>query len=157
MRTPHRPDGTRFFARVIAAILECPRCGTVQGFGPGLKIRQARWDSRSSSLRCSDCGISVTIGMLAWPRLTGGADPKTRPRDQVPNERQLAQLRALASGIWMGPEHAKRRHRPDDTNITALCTCKPGTEYTEQRDHNCPLHADPYVVAPFVDDEGDPL
>lgn len=130
-RTSHLPTGTRFFARVRAAILECPRCGTVLQFGQGKPTTVAgtghrcAWDKRTARLRCSDCGLVLMIGLLAWPVRKGGGKVASLPRDQVPNERQLAQLRAEASGFWLPEEQAQRRARAEDTNITSNDTGEP--------------------------------
>ena len=146
MRLPYPPsNATRFFARVHSAIFECPRCGIVYRFSP--KHSGGVWDRQTCTFTCYRCHLTCIIGMICWPvkrgrpgAKAGDAGGPTIPKDQVPNERQLAQLRARAGGWWMPPEMKKKRRRPDDTNITAACTCKPGTECTDAGDPNCPIH-----------------
>lgn len=83
----------------------------------------------------------LIIGLIAWPVGLGGGTA-TIPRDQVPNERQLGQLRAEAGGWWMPEQTRKKAHRPDDTNITARCSCAPGKENTSGQDPGCPIHGE---------------
>ena len=129
------PAGTRFFARVHSATCECPRCGRVLSFGQSRKLN-ATWDKRTARLTCPSCGLVSLVALLLWP--VGGGQ-RTIPRDQVPNERQLAEMRAQASGWWLA--EIKRGRRPDDSNITAGCSCRYGTEgQRESEDPQCPLH-----------------
>lgn len=152
-RLPHPPaDATRFFGRVTAATMECPRCGTVLHLADGGRqaIRRARrhhrspaagWNPLTSRLECPACELVMLIGLLAWPVGRGGTHgAQTVPRDQVPNERQLSQLRQEAGGWWMPQETRKPRYRPDDSNITAACICRPGAENTTAQDPECPIH-----------------
>lgn len=118
-RAPHPPgDSTRFFARVTGAVFECPRCGKLYRFGqkvPGADDN-ARFDKRTSRFQCTECGRQFIFGLLCWPVGPDNRTP-TMPRDQVPNERQLAQMRAEGSvGYWM--HEKKPRYRADDTNLT---------------------------------------
>lgn len=166
-RTADPPDGDRFFARILAAMLECPRCGWLDSFHwrrlsrlpTNLRSRRMEdktpgWDPTTASWRCGQCGLLVTLGVLAWPLLPVGSRATSRPRDQVPNERELAQLRARGSGIWLPQAQAIPRHRAPDTNITAKCTCLPpalgthasgawtGEPREDERDPACLIHGD---------------
>jgi len=141
MRVPHPPEATRFFARVRQAILECPRCGTVIRIQPKryAQRRAVMWDASSSRLTCHHCGKTYVVGLIAWPVQQGGGavgnpEGASRPRDQVPNERQLSEMRAEGAGWWMPDTEKKRRVRPDDTNVTASCTCG------AVADPHCPIH-----------------
>ena len=147
MRLPHPPpSATRFFARPLSGWLECPKCGKLLYFQSSQGGRQrtnASWDARTSRLACPECGLVLVIGLIAWPVKHGAR--RTAPRDQVPNERQLAQLRSMGgegAGWWMPREQAKGAFRPEDTNITAACTCRAGTENTTAQDVNCPIHGE---------------
>jgi hypothetical protein len=128
----------------VPATWSVPRCGRLLAFGTG-RSGGCRWDKRTNRIECFECGLVLMLGLLAWP-IRRGAAFLTPPRDQVPQERQLAQLRAITAlgpvgaGWWM-PEHMRKpRWRMDDTNITAACTCQPGTENTTAQDPNCPIH-----------------
>lgn len=92
------------------------------GRQPGLKVT-ATWDPTTSRVKCRSCGKSYLIGLIAWPVRAGGWSQGTKPMDQVPNERQLAQMRAEAGGYWMDDELAQPRYKPEHTNITVKCTC----------------------------------
>ena len=45
-------------------------------------------------MTCPACHLTCVIGLIAWPVKRGGRGARTIPRDQVPSERELAQLRA---------------------------------------------------------------
>lgn len=147
-RPVHLPDATRFFARVRSGVLECPKCGEMLTFasGPSKNRRGSTsgWHSESSSLTCWNCQRTYVIGLIAWPVKRGGA--RTLPRDQVPNERQLAQLRAMGgsgAGWWMPQSEAKKPKRPDSTNITAGCSCREQSDGTPALDDpKCPVHGE---------------
>jgi hypothetical protein len=122
----------------------------VQGFSEANQSkvgRKTNWDKRTSTLKCCDCGLTLTIGLLAWPRKIGGKGTTTRPADQVPSERQLVQIRNLGGGLWMPEGQAKSKWRAEDTNYTAGCTCpedwprKPSTE-APTVDPDCPIHGE---------------
>lgn len=149
------PVGDRFFARVLSARLECPRCGFLDQFGPASRSRGDRgnperrrkgrtplgWNPVTGRWQCPSCRMTFVLGILAWPVASGGsAGPATLPRDQVPSYRQLAQLRAQGGGLWM--RGALKGFRATGANIAAGCTCKPGAHYTDAADPACPLRDD---------------
>lgn len=141
-RTPHPPDeAQRFFARVLGAVFECPKCGYLYKFGPGQADRthNARYDPRTSRFQCDKCGLTLMFGLLAWPVEKGDPRPPTLPRDQVPTPRQVAELRQAEHGWWM--VKPKRRHRAEDTNQTAACLCVgSGGAGGVVWNPDCPLH-----------------
>src|SRR5438128_6423360 len=150
MRLPHPPPGaTRFFAKPISAWVECPRCGKLLYFGSGWgsKHSNAEWDPRTGRLKCPSsggqgCGKVFLVGIILWPVAAGAR--QTTPRDQVPNERQLAQMRSWGgegAGWWMAEEQAKAAFRPDDTNVTAGCTCREIGGGRLSFTPGCPLHS----------------
>ncbi len=133
-RLPHLPTATRFYARVLACQFECPRCGHLiqigrQGRNRGLDQAQSSqtaggdWDATTARVKCRVCRLTLLLGLLAWPVRAGGWTSVTKPMDQVPNERQLAELRGEAGGFWMPEEMAQPRFKPEHTNITAKCCC----------------------------------
>src|ERR1700694_5895294 len=84
-RLPHPPsDATRFYTRVRAGDLECPRCGRVLAFGTG-RSHGCYWHKRMNRLECFECGLVLALGLLAWP-IRRGTGPLTVARDQVPHE-----------------------------------------------------------------------
>jgi ribosomal protein S27AE len=165
MRLPHLPSGvTRFWAKPLAFYMECPRCGTViyaqttrrsspAGSPRGEPTKDQRgWDPKTGRLKCPNCGLVVVVGLIAWPTLPKGGVPRTAPQDQVPGERENAQLRAMGgegAGWWMPKEKAIKAFRPEHTNITAKCTCRYITPYDKRLkefwevDPNCAIHAEP--------------
>lgn len=153
MRLPAPPaNATRFFARPLAGILECPRCGQILSFSNTGKRRRGStkgWNPQTSELTCWDCGKSVVIGLIAWPVLER-SHGRTLPRDQVPNERQLAQMRNMeglgpgGAGWWMPKDQALKARRVYHSNITTGCNCGENSDGTPKRppSHNCPIHGD---------------
>ena len=129
----------------------------VSGFGRSLAVFEWRLiifnrELIEKNLRLDE-KLSVTIfsrdaevlhKIITRARLPRVDDMMKVYRDQVPNERQLAQLRAMGelgqggsgAGWWMPKDQAKAARRPDDTNVTAGCTC--GEAGIEEED--CPLH-----------------
>lgn len=155
MRLPHPPAGaTRFFARPLAGLLECPRCGQVLSFSstahPGWKSTKG-WNPHTGRLQCWACKYTFVLGLIAWPVRSAGPKARTVPRDQVPNERQLVQMRNMSelggsgAGWWMPKDQALTPHRPEHSNITAGCTCperSDGGPDLSRRDRACPSHGD---------------
>ncbi len=165
MRTVQPPPGDRFFARLLAVLLECPACGFLDSFQwRKLSLREVNrrrrkavhtkgtrkterqldrhgWDAARGTWRCPQCARAFVLGLLAWPAPPRGE--ATRPRDQVPTERELTQLRAQRlEGLWLPDAMRQVGRRHEHSNITAACTCKRGTAYTNQRDRGCPIHGD---------------
>jgi len=128
MTPPHPRElgATRFFARIVGADLECPHCGKVYRLRAANDRRlstrvRSIWDPRTSTFTCASkagCQRKFVLGVLAWdkPRgITGGAVPA----DQVPNMRQLAELRADGDGWWM-PEGTHTTGRMDMANLAVV-------------------------------------
>lgn len=125
---PRELGATRFFARLIAFDIECPRCGKV------FRVRRANrhklsavaldesehtWNPTTARLVCTGkdgCQKEYILGVLAWdpPR---GARAGALPPDQVPTHRQLAELRQEGQGHWM-PNHSQGRLDPSNIAIT---------------------------------------
>ena len=148
------PIGDRFFARLYAARLECPRCGFLDDFQtrgavkglPGSPLRRFRarrspqsWNPHTGRWQCPSCRMTFVLGILAWPP-GKGPGARSLARDQVLSPRQLAQARAQGGGLWM--RAAIKGYRAEGVNIAPGCTCKPGCHWTDQADPGCPLRDD---------------
>lgn len=109
---------TRFFARVERATLECPRCGSV--YQISARTKSANFDPMTARFHCTTDGCKRTyvIGIVAWPIIPAPKVASATPRDQVPNERQLAALRKEGGGWWLADEAGQRYARPYETNLT---------------------------------------
>lgn len=113
LAAPHPRDlgATRFWARIQALDLECPRCGKV------FRLRTARasrlrpvrlgvrhvWHPATQTFTCAGrdgCLKQFRLGVLAWepPR---GKRAGAVAEDLIPSPRELAQLRAEGEGWWM--------------------------------------------------------
>lgn len=124
---PRELGATRFFARLIAFDLECPRCGKVfrvrrlsrtKLSAVALDEHEHTWNPTTARFVCTGkdgCQKEYILGMLAWdpPR---GARAGALPTDQVPTHRQLAELRQEGQGHWM-PNH--NMGRMNASNIAA--------------------------------------
>lgn len=116
---PRELGATRFFARLIALDVECPRCGKVfrirrlnkhklsaRALDEGkdsITATKHTWNPTTARLVCTGkdgCQKEYVLGVLAWepPR---GARAGALPTDQVPTHRQLAELRQEGQGHWM--------------------------------------------------------
>ena len=109
---PRELGATRFFARLIAFDLECPRCGKVFSIRRlnrhkmstvALDEAAHTWNPTTARFTCTGkdgCQKVYVLGLLAWepPR---GARAGALPIDQVPMPRQLAELRQDGQGHWM--------------------------------------------------------
>ena len=118
LRHPHPRElgATRFFARLIAFDLECPRCGKVFRVRRLNRHKMAArvldddtrhpyhtWNPTTARFTCTGkdgCQKTFVLGLLAWepPK---GARAGALPVDHVPTHRQLAELRAEGQGHWM--------------------------------------------------------
>lgn len=116
---PRELGATRFFARLIAFDLECPRCGKV------FRIRRLNrhklaaraldesahtWNPTTARFTCvgkDGCQKTFVLGLLAWEPPKGARSLST-PTDQVPTWRQLAEMRAEGQGHWMPHQPAGR-------------------------------------------------
>lgn len=135
----------RFFARLASFDLECPHCGDVyqirygqakklSGKGRYRATRHPNWDPWTARFTCTnkDCGRSYVLGILAWPVKSGAHHVASAPpADQVPNARQLAQMRKEGGGWWMEEGEGQRYARPHETNLT---TEEDRSEHDEDED-----------------------
>lgn len=109
---PLKPE-QRFFGRLQAFEMECPRCGRLLLVGKGrthdhlynrvTSVMQCpKWNPRDETTvvtRHPGCGMKFLIGIVAWP-MRHGYQPKERPPDHVPTDRQLNEIRQSARGVW---------------------------------------------------------
>lgn len=96
---------SRFYAVPLAGRMECPQCSYLIIWGVGQqksRTDQRYWNPVGSVLTCPQCKKVYHLGLLAWP---GGSRVTTAlegtPSDQVPNLRQLAELRQRTGGWWV--------------------------------------------------------
>jgi len=108
---PRELGATRFFARLIAFDLECPRCGKVYRIVRKSNRRLSAqalegghtWNPTTARFVCTGkdgCHATYVLGILAW-NPSVGAKAEATPEDQVPTYQQLAALRAEGQGHWM--------------------------------------------------------
>lgn len=149
---PRDLGATRFFARVLSFVAECPHCGYV------VKVRRsnrtgstpaAQWDPSTARWTCPRCEWVYSVGMLAWPAQRG-AGAQALPDDQVPGPRQLAQLRTDGDGWWM-PDALKAPGRLETSNLTA----GPRPEPEDPLDLELALRPPDGLHHPWNPDEGD--
>ncbi len=111
-----QPTTVRFFARVRAFDLACPRCGTLYKIGIGSKTQRC-WSDRLMRFDCFKCHWRAIIGIVAWPVPKGKRMNKfglNVPIDATPNVREAQELRhALGSGLWMGDGLESGRDRAE--------------------------------------------
>lgn len=124
---PRELGATRFFARLIAFDLECPRCGKVFRIrrlnrhklaARALDESEHTWNPTTARFTCTGkdgCQKEYVLGVLAWdpPK---GARANALPTDQVPTHRQLAGMRQDGQGQWMPHHHAGRMTTSNITN-----------------------------------------
>jgi hypothetical protein len=124
--------GKRFFGRIRAFDLACPRCDQVYQVGQGSRTMCA-WDKRTSRFRCvCGCGLRMNLGILGWNVSLG---PGFTPADASPlNADQAAQLRDLTRGIFLGE---KLPYKGDQNRVIGetACSC-----VRIDFDPGCPLH-----------------
>jgi hypothetical protein len=124
---PKIQKSTRFFARLLSFDMECPRCGDVISIRAGYdrrdKKRNPAWDPATARFRCQNkaCNKTCVLGILAWP-VSKGHSAKQIPLDQIPNARQLAELRKEGWGWWLPDEMRIRHRQPHTTNLTTELT-----------------------------------
>lgn len=134
----------RLFARILSAHVECPRCAGLISFGNGLARTRANARDRNQPgsrsrfpfnrtiaiLSCPRCGKRCQLGVIMW---SIDRTRTRRPIDQIPNTRQLAELRQYAHGFYI-PE-SKSSAQPTNRYVDAECTCSPLPWRAE-----CPVH-----------------
>lgn len=133
-----RQDGDRFYARLKAFAIECPRCGELYIVGNrtgGPKV----YDFKTQRFTCATkaCGLHLQLGILAWPILQG-----THPAasaDTVPTWRQAQRLRELMA---LGIQESNPRAGKDPVNRTLRgeCRCRPLEPRGLYTHPECPVH-----------------
>lgn len=108
----------RFFARLEGFSLECPHCGKV--YVVRTRTHTRNWDPFTARFQCTEavCMRSYVLGIVAWPIIAVSRVASATPADQVPNHRQVAQLRKEGGGWWMADKEGIKQVRPDETNLT---------------------------------------
>jgi len=123
--------GRRFFGRIRAFDLACPRCDQVYQVGQGSRTKRA-WDKQTGRFRCvCGCGLRMNLGILGWNVSLG---PGFTPADAIPlNPYQALQLRELTRAVFVGK---KLPYRGDQNRvIDAECSC-----IRIEHDSECLLH-----------------
>jgi len=141
----------RFFAKVLAFVCVCPRCGQLVESRvpprPGRSLRQQltqRPPKRRSSRRgaynpyngrltCPRCTRQFGVGLVLYAvPLNGGTGTPEPAPDQWPNKAEVQAMIDYSAGML-----ALRREQPGDARnlaIRAACTCGVHTE------PGCPVH-----------------
>lgn len=91
-----RVIGIRMFARVRAFDIACPKCDQVHTVRAGAGRTRA-WNPRLALFKCTGCGLTLLIGVVAWRISPGGA--RKIPTDWVPDLKQALELRELLGRI----------------------------------------------------------
>lgn len=119
----------RFFARILAADISCPDCGEVHSLS--LNKSGSYWDKRVSKFKCTKCGKSWILGVLAWKPKLGNT---TVTMDQTPNREEA---RALREERWITGQglvmEGKLDFSKDYANMAARASCLCPSE-------DCPIH-----------------
>lgn len=139
----------RFFARVRAFDIACPRCDRLYTIGEGRKGKAYVYDKAKSQFHCHPgCGLKLTIGILAW-RMRNG--PTGIPEDIVPTFREALRLRELMGlgGTLMDEIGLDAKGNPEDlrhgakepVNIVIRGECRCGLAEGGKLIHPaCPIH-----------------
>lgn len=125
----------RFFARIIACDVSCPKCAHLIIVGSSRTIRRPRrvanlpFDKLTSIVTCPSCGSRYQLGIIAWRMLR---ESDAAPIDHIPTPSELAALRQYAGGFM--PKARKTRVAPANL-ILPPCSCAPLPWSAE-----CPVH-----------------
>lgn len=147
-----RAVGDRFFARVVAFELACPRCGDVARVTEHSRDAKSIYDRRKSIFKCRGCSLHLAIGIVAWPMRSG---PTGVPEDNVPTYREAMRLREFI-GPLMGLVPDEFRRDPDGTVvdqrhgarepvnivIKGECRCRRMEPRGKIIHPDCPVHGD---------------
>lgn len=122
----------RFFARLRAFDLSCPRCGKVWVIGAG---GHRTYNPRTQRWRCATdhggCGQRLSLGLIAYLVPNPGPFSETMaPFDTIPNPREALELRNAAAGHWSGLRR-KPRDRANRLAMSGLGKVEPGSEGSE--------------------------
>lgn len=115
----------RLFARLRAAILECPWCGELadlrtsasgraRTIGPPTKIYAGSFDPLTARWKCRGCKVSGVLGVVLY--LTDEKDEGVMPADWRATLQQAAKLRELAGGRVSRESWRKRAARGKGSN-----------------------------------------
>jgi ribosomal protein S27AE len=134
-------DADRFFARLKAFDLACPRCGHVYIVGKShktFKPRLGRWE-------CSQCGLTLMLGILAWP--VRERDTLRQPADQIPDYREMLAIRKLSGGFLKIDKYENKVGSQVNLTLREGCRCEVSTSpYSSVKrtivHPKCPLHSD---------------
>lgn len=113
----------RFFARLRAAVLECPGCGRLYELRPAPRehhrqdalVSRRYWDALSGRFACPGCGKAYQLGIVAYELAQRAS--ATIPADWRPTPAQALWMRDRARG-WLNTDPPKRPEpAPDYANV----------------------------------------
>lgn len=131
--------GVRFFARLRAAVLECPGCGALYEIRPQAKHQREAdpltiryWDALTGRFQCPACGRAWQLGVAAHA-LPKAHEGYTSPKDWRPTIQQAAWLRDQARG-YLSPmgKPGSIPEAPAYANVL-VGEAWPGSEYQAPR------------------------
>lgn len=122
-----------FYAVLTAGRLECPLCGYLSLIGSG-RTDGRQWNPVSSVLKCTGCGHSWQLGIIAWPiSLNRIVNRQKAPLGQRATLEQLAEIRQRAGGF--APRRARGLAEGVNVHVPQACCCAPLPWRQE-----CPVH-----------------
>ncbi len=91
------PAYVRFFARIRAFDISCPKCGCVASVGAGKATKH--WNPINLKWECSKCHAIYFLGVIAWQARFASGPYSTPPDDQRMKVHEALALRRGLS-IW---------------------------------------------------------
>lgn len=127
--------GTRFFARVHAVDLACPRCDKVHAVAAQHRyLGGGVWDPLTSTFQCDVCGLTLQLAVLAYPVGYGRRKPAM---DSYPiSVAEALKLRRQADGVL---KHGRKPKGAALNAVAPSCSCR--VELYVERAPDCPVHA----------------
>jgi hypothetical protein len=123
-----------FYAVISAGRFACPLCGYLSLIGQGRGSDSRQWNPIASVLKCTGCGHSFQLGMIAWPiSVHRIVNRQKAPLGQRANLAQLAEVRKRMGGF--APTRARRLSEGTNVYVPQECCCAPLPWRQE-----CPVH-----------------
>lgn len=117
----------RFFARIRAFDIACPRCDQVAIVGRGGRGKASSgWNPRMSIWECRKCGLVLALGVVGYRRKKLVWGRRVPPEDTVPTLRQGLKLREQVLGV-MAPDPLRHKgNLPVNAVVAESCGCACG-------------------------------